>query len=136
MAKNRRRKNWGFAWTKLFPHVNHPAYYKYSSNNKDEIIYITFTHSAQVIITKENVTVIVNTIPMKKNIVPSERGTKTSYVFPVVYIGKRSALGKEIDNMEIADEDKEDLLNLFKNLPRQVVQQTSNSKKKKVPQPK
>lgn len=129
MANTRHRKKWGWARTKNIPHAHHPAYYKYTSNNNDDIMYVTFTHHAEVEITKDNITIKVDTIKLNENIDPKERGIAKSYVFPIVYIGKRSALGKKIDGMEIHQSDKEDLKRLFETLPKEVITRISNSKK-------
>lgn len=128
----RSRKLNGFAETKEYPHKKHPAKFK-KKRGSDEIEYITFTHSDKV----ELDDVIVITKPLTSNINPKERGTlnekgepNISYVYPKVYVGKRSALGKGTDKYSLVEADKDIVNELFATLPREVVPRTSNSKKK------
>ena len=78
--KNRARKSSGFAFTKKYPHENHPANYNRIGN--DDIEYLTFTHSEKVDLPNGKK---VKTIPLKSNISPSERGKRKSHVFPKVF---------------------------------------------------
>ena len=117
---NRRRNRSGGAFTKLFPHVHHPARYKRKRGTSDEIDYMTFTHSpvieydlnadgvkslieklpAERVTYGENGKVFVSTIPLADNISIKERNEdkgkeeqdkRKSYANPTVYRGKRSA---------------------------------------------
>lgn len=112
----RTRKKSGFARTKNYPHKRHPATYNRIGN--DEIEYITFTHHNPARINDKTY----NTLPLSTNIDVSERGKSKSYAFPKVFVGKRSALGKE---------DKKFVDSLFKTLPKEKVPYSTNSKKKK-----
>lgn len=134
--KNTARKKTGWAFTKFFPHLNHPSHYK--KTDKDEVEYITFTHSAEVDSPKGKV----KTVPLTDNVGKKEReenkkkglpkGENKSYAYPKVYKGKRSALGKETDEYSFAnDEDKKIVDNMFNTFPKENVPKTSSSKKKK-----
>lgn len=126
MSVFRQRKNGGFADTKRYPHKNHPA--KYNRLGNDDIEYITFTHHKQVKLGNQ----IFDTIPLTSNIDKEERRkTKNkSHVFPKVFIGKRSALGKENKNYDLIKEDNVIVNDLFKTLPKEKVPYNSNSYKK------
>lgn len=117
--ENRQRKKSGFADTKKYPHKNHPAKYNRLGN---------FTHHEQVEIDNQ----IFSTIPLTSNIDKDERRkTKSkSHVFPKVFVGKRSALGKENKNYDLTKEDNDIVNNLFRTLPKEKVPYTSNSYKK------
>ena len=137
LAKRQSRKRGGWAYTKRYPHKNHPARYRYTKNNNDDIEYITFTHSEQVVIIDEKgKKTIVDTIPLNDNISPSERKKKgdNSYVFPYLYEGKRHSLGEETKDFNLTEKDKSwvdflfDFLGLF---GKKKVNYSSNSNKKK-----
>lgn len=134
MAKKKKRsRSTGWAHTKKYPHERHPAHYRKKGN--DDIEYLTFTHSEEVDLPNGKK---VTTVPLQNSITPSERGTRRSYVFPKVYEGKRSALGKETSEYSIAPEDKTTVHTLFKTLPREKVPVTGGSsqyrkRKKKKP---
>ncbi len=131
--KNRKRLT-GWAWTKKYPHENHPATYHRKGSN--EIEYITFTHSKEVDFGKKGK---VHTIPLSDNISPLEReknkrhgkmhGENRSYVYPKVYDGKRSALGKETDEFNPVDSDKEYIKKMFEVFPREQVPLTGGKGK-------
>ena len=124
--KSRARKKTGFADTKSYPHKNHPA--TYNRLKGDNVEYITFTHHNPAKIGNQSY----ETIPLNKNIEKEKRKTKEkSFAFPKVFVGKRSALGRENKKYSLVDEDKKIVKNLFKTLPRENVPYTSNSKKKK-----
>ena len=127
--KNRARKSSGFAFTKKYPHENHPANYNRIGN--DDIEYLTFTHSEKVDLPNGKK---VKTIPLKSNISPSERGKRKSHVFPKVFQGKRSALGKDTKEFSLPPEDKDTISRLFRDLPKERVRYTgSKFKDKKKP---
>ncbi len=117
--KNRKRLT-GWARTKEYPHKKHPATYHRKGSN--EIEYITFTHSKEVDFGKKGK---VRTIPLLDNISPLEReknkkyGKNRSYAYPRVFIGKRSALGKETDEFNPVDSDKEYIKKMFEVFPRE-----------------
>lgn len=125
MGKNRKRKSNGFARTKKIPHVNHPAYYERIGN--DEIKYVTFTHSPDVDYNGKKI----DTVPLKNNILPEERGKRKSYVYPRSYKGKRSALGESTSEYSLLKVDKDTVKNILKNYPVEIVSYTTNAKKKK-----
>lgn len=126
--KNTSKKKTGFADTRRYPHKNHPARYR-RSGGSDDIEYLTTTHHEEVLINGKKV----ETIPLDNNINPEERkdSSKKSYVYPKVYVGKRSHLGKERKDLSLIGKDIERVSNLFDTLPREVVKYQSNSKKKK-----
>ena len=125
MIKRQRKKS-GYADTKKYPHKNHPA--KYNRLGNDNIEYVTFTHHKQVKLGNE----VFNTIPLTSNIDKEERKKtkKKSHVFPKVFVGKRSALGKENKNYDLIKEDNNIVNELFRTLPRENVPYTTNSNKK------
>ena len=127
MTYKRKRKSGGFADTKNYPHKRHPA--KYNRLRGDFVEYITFTHSDLVELDNKEY----ETIPLTSNINEQERKkTKNiSYVFPKVFVGKRSSLGKENKNYSLVKKDNEIVNNLFKTLPRENVPYSTNSKKKR-----
>ena len=122
--QNHKRSKDGFADTKAYPHKNHPAYYRRIKN--DDIEYITTTHHSKVLLGGKEI----KTIPLTSNIKPEERGKSISYVYPKRYVGKRSALKKERDDLSFVAEDKKIVSNLFDKLPTENIRYTSNSKKK------
>ena len=140
MFNNRRRKKGGWTHTKKYPHENHPA--NYVRKVGDNIEYITFTHSPEVKL--PNGTVI-QTVPMFDNVSKIEREKaaregKTrfenrSYAYPVVFVGRRSALHKEIVNeFEPVPFDKARIETMFTIFPRVNVKYTGNGKgNKKAP---
>lgn len=123
--RNIKRKSTGFANTKRFPHVEHPAHYRYL-DNRDNIEYLTFTHTPDVVIING---IKYEVIPLSSNINPKERGKSKSYVFPRRFVGKRSALGKENKNYSLTNEDKKTVDNLFKELPTVKVKYSNKNKK-------
>lgn len=128
MKKGHKKKT-GFAETKTYPHKNHPARYRRNGVNNDDIEYITTTHHEEVLLNGK----LVNTIPLDNNINPKERKdlNQKSYVYPMVYVGKRSHLGKERNDLSLIGKDIEKVSKLFDTLPRETVRYQSNSKKKK-----
>ena len=142
--KQRKRRNAGWAHTKQYPHGNHPAHYR--RKDGDEIEYLTFTHSKAVDMPNGQ---SVQTVPMFENVNKAEReenrrqGKKapdgTSYAYPKVFEGKRSALGKEADGFGFADErDKKRAAKMFEIFPREHVGETGGKtkyrkRKKKTP---
>lgn len=124
--QNRKRKSWGFAETKEYPHKRHPAYYV--RNGQHEIKYITFTHSPEVDFEGTKV----ETIEMPDNISPKERSespTKKTYAYPNKFKGTREALGKESNNHDLTPRNREKINVLMDSLPEKEVPYTSNSKK-------
>ncbi len=72
-----------------------------------------------------------NTIPLTSSIDKNERiKTNNKNVFPRVFVGKRSALGKENENYELVKEDNNIVNKLFLTLPRENVPYTTNLNKK------
>lgn len=140
LNNNRRRKTGGWAHTKKIPHENHPANYVRSVDDKIE--YLTFTHSPEVKLPNG---AIIQTVPMSDNISKIEREKakregKTrfetrSYAYPVVFVGKRSALHNEIVNeFEPTSFDKARIETMFNVFPRVNVKFTGNGKgNKKAP---
>ncbi len=148
MAKNNKRKsNYGWARTKKYPHERHPA--NYARKVEDNIEYITFTHSPEVkhdgknmppksildnipkghIRYDENGNMYVRTIPMLDNVSKKERtenkrkglkvGENRSYAYPVVFVGKRSALHSTIvGEFEPVPFDNARIKTMFAILPR------------------
>lgn len=123
MSKNRKRRT-GWAHTRKYPHERHPA--NYVRKVGDKIEYITFTHSPEIQLTNG---AVIQTVPMSDNISKFEREKakregKTrfetrSYAYPVVFVGQRSALGKEINNdFEPTSFDKARIDTMFKVFPR------------------
>ena len=134
-GKNRKRKS-GWAHTKRYPHGGHPANYK--RNGDDLVEYITFTHSPEVELYKDRK---VQTVPLKDNISVSEReenrrrglkaGENRSYAYPKVFVGKRSALGKEVDGFNPTVFDKLRIEKMFKYFDREQVSETGGMQKYK-----
>lgn len=136
---NRNRKKGGWAHTRKYPHENHPA--NYVGIVGDKIEYITFTHSPEVHLSNDTV---IQTVPMADNVSKKEReenarkglkrGENRSYAYPVVFVGKRSALHKEIENeFEPIPFDKARIETMFKIFPRVNVKFTGNGKGSKKP---
>ena len=132
--KNNRKRSTGWAHTKIYPHERHPANYK--RTGKDDIEYITFTHSEKVdLCDKGNV----RTVPLLDNISPAEReknkrenkkkGENRSYAYPKVFVGKRSALGKETDEFSPVDFDKKRIDKMYEVFPRENVPVTGGNTK-------
>mgnify|MGYP004733653303 CR=1 FL=1 len=119
-----RRGNSGWAFTKKYPHENHPA--KFRKIGKDDINYVTFTHSEEVDMLDGTK---VKTIPLTSNINKNERGKFTSYVFPKLYKGKRSALGKGTNDFSLTSTDKKLVDKLFNELPVENVPLTGGANK-------
>ena len=140
MANNNRRKAGGWARTKKYPHERHPA--NYMRIVGDNIEYLTFTHSPNVVLSNGTV---IQTVPMLDNVSKKEReenrrkglkqGENRSYAYPVVFVGKRSALHKEIvGEFDPVPFDKARIETMFKVFPRVVVKYTGNGKgNKKAP---
>lgn len=125
--KNRPKRRSGFADTKKYPHRDHPANYRHLS--QDNIEYITFTHHSKVKIKD----IEFDTIPLNSNIDPVERKNNPnnkSYVYPKKFVGKRSALGKERNNLSLIDSDKKIVDKLFDVLPTENVRYSKKNKKK------
>lgn len=122
---NKRSKKSGFAKTKRYPGLHHPAYYRKIGN--DFIEYVTFTkHNPAKINNK-----IIITISLSGNINPKKRGLSPSNVVPIVYIGKRSSLGKEEKNYSFnSNSDKIIIENIFNSSVKIKINHTSNSKSK------
>ncbi len=130
---NRKRKTSGWAYTKNYPHKKHPANYKYTNTYSDDIEYLTFTHSSEVDLDNEKI----STIPLSDNISPSERlknkrtnnKKNISYVYPNVFIGKRSSLHKETNEFDPVESDKNLIATLFNTLPKKYVPITGGNGK-------
>ena len=114
---NKRRKQYGWARTKKIPHERHPAHYRYSRKNNNDIEYITFTHSPIVKFDNDNgKKTIVETIPLYSNISHKERinePNKLSYAMPYLYEGKRDNLYDETDEFNFTKKDKSFISFLF-----------------------
>ncbi|MDE6597297.1 MAG: hypothetical protein K2K60_01495 [Clostridia bacterium] len=141
MSKHKRkRKLGGWAHTKKYPHENHPA--NFVRKVGDKIEYLTFTHSTEVNLPNG---AVIQTVPMLDNVSKKEReankrmglkqGENRSYAYPVVFVGKRSALHNEIVNeFEPVPFDKARIETMFKVFPRVSVKYTGNGKgNKKAP---
>lgn len=117
MAKkgNRRSKS-GWAYTKKYPHENHPA--RFRKITSDDIDYLTFTHSDKIDLPDGR---SVQTIPLHGNIKQSEQGKSKSYVYPKVFRGKRSALGAKTTEFNLSPTDKQTVDKLFDTLPSENV---------------
>ena len=135
MNNNRRRKTGGWAKTKKYPHERHPA--NYVRKVGDKVEYITFTHSPEVHLSNG---AVIQTVPMSDNVSKKEReensrkglkrGENRSYAYPVVFEGKRSALGGEaVGEFEPTPFDKARIDKLFKILPRVTVSVTGGAGK-------
>ena len=138
MANKPKRKQYGWSKTKKFPHERHPAYYRYSKKNNDDIEYLTFTHSPRVQIVDEKYKkVYVDTVPLNSNISPRERKkdpNSISYVYPDVFEGSRDALGEGTNEYNFIEADKtwvSFLFDFFALFGKKKVTYTSNSKKAK-----
>lgn len=127
----RKRRSFGWAYTKKYPHLNHPAYYR--KQDLDDIEYVTFTHSELVEFDDEPVPV--STRKLNYNIDKKQKNNPKdskgySHVVPRVYQGKRSALGNETSKYRIHSEDWSLIGSIFKSGKRIKVPYTSNSSKK------
>lgn len=136
---NRQRSKTSWAHTKKIPHKLHPA--NYARISGDNIEYITFTHSPEVKLPNG---AVIQTVPMADNVSKKEReknarkglkrGENRSYAYPVVFVGKRSALGRELQDFEPIPFDKVRIETMFKIFPRVNVKFTGNGKgNKKAP---
>lgn len=118
--KPRKRKT-GFAETKPYTHTStpHPCYYK--KTGEDQVDYVTFTHSRTIPVENDSGEIIgvMKTKELTSNISKKERkkGKKTNVV-PIVYQGKRSALGEEKYNFSLVPEDKEIVDIIFDSSPK------------------
>lgn len=128
MAKDKHTtRKTGWAHTKWYPMKRHPAYYK--REGKDDIKYVTFTHSAEVKFENgdhektERLNVNIDRKPKKND--------GYSHIVPRVYHGKRSALGKETNEYRLDKSDYSKVESVFKSGKVYYVSRTSNSKKKK-----
>ena len=125
--KTRPSKKRGWAQTKYYPHARHPAYYRKNGKDNDSIEYLTFTHHEEVKLGEETVSTkpLTRSVSKKereledKGLLPEEQ--KKSYVYPRVFQGKRSALGKETDEFEPVAEDAAIIDSLFSTLEKQTV---------------
>ncbi len=136
MAKNNNRKrSKGWAHTKKYPHERHPA--NYVRKVGDKIEYITFTHSPEVHLSNG---AVIQTVPMADNVNKKEReenkrkglkrGENRSYAYPVVFVGQRSALSKEINGeFDPIPFDKARIETMFKVFPRVPVTVTGGKHK-------
>lgn len=132
MSNYNHKKKSGFAETKEYPHRKHPSNYRKIDN--DMVEYITFTHHDVVEINgKKYITIPLNDNIDKRvqNINKGKEKKDISYVYPKVYITKRSALGKDNKNYYFVPADKVLIDDLYNKLPREKVKYLSNSKKKK-----
>ena len=129
----RNNKKVGWAKTKEYPHARHPA--RYSKLDNDKVAYVTFTHSDKVEIDG----IYEDTIPLTENIDPIVRNKNRlkpdnekdiSYIYPRLFIGKRSALGKEVNTYSLIDEDYKIYKDNYGSLKIVNVNKTSNSKKR------
>ncbi len=128
MAKmNRKKRRTGFAYTKKVPHKNHPAYYRKKENVRDDIEYVTFTHSSNVKFSDKDV---VEAEPLKYDIDYKNKGDKRySHVVKRVFDGKRSALGKDTTDYRLDEEDRLIVDEVFKTAPRRRVAYTGSKEK-------
>ena len=129
MPKNNRNRKGKSGWvdTRKRPHKQHPANYKRKTVNDDNVKYLTFTHSSAVETVINGKKYVVHTIPLTDNISIKERaenrrkglkpGENRSYVFPLVYNGSRSSLGKNNDDYSPVLADKIIIDTLFLSLP-------------------
>lgn len=129
--KHTPRKSSGYADTKTYPHKNHPA--NYHRINKDTVEYVTLTHHEFVVMNNK----VYTTIPLNDNIDKriqktnrNKKDKEISFVYPKVFVGSRSALGKEKTSYSFVKEDEKLVNSLFNTLPREKVKYTTNSKKK------
>ena len=137
MAKknNRKRKSSGWAYTKDYPHAGHPTNYRRKASSRDDVEYITFTHSSEVDLGNKKV----RTVPLLDNISPEERrrnkaqgkkfGENRTYAYPKVFVGKRSALYRETEEFSPVDFDKKRINKMFKVFPRENVPVTGGKSK-------
>lgn len=138
--KNNRKRRTGWAHTKKIPHENHPA--NYVRKVGDKIEYLTFTHSPEVKLPNG---AVIQTVPMADNVSKKERetnnrkglkrGENRSYAYPVVFVGKRSALHSEVvGEFDPVPFDKVRIETMFQVFPRVSVKHTGNGQgNKKAP---
>ena len=113
-AASRRNKKTGWANTRKFPHKNHPAYFR--KKDKDDIEYVTFTHSITVDLEDEKQ---VPTRELNKNIDYKSKGDeRLSRVVYRVYEGTRSSLGMKTNKYKLDKLDVPIVDGVFKNAPR------------------
>lgn len=130
MSNNNRKRKSGWADTRKRPHKQHPANFRRKSVNDDNIKYLTFTHSPTIETKVGDRISVVHTIPLTDNISKRERaenkrkglkqGENCSYVFPLVFNGSRSALGKNNEDYSPVPADKAIIDVLFLTLPEMV----------------
>ena len=123
MAKKRYKKT-GFARTKRYPFLNHPAFYKRKGN--DDVEYVTFTHSSEVELDDEKVITKELNVNINRED-PSEKNRK-SRVIPRVYKGKRSSLHKELIGFKLDSSDRTLIENIFSSSKIINIPYTNNSK--------
>ena len=137
MAKKNQPRRSGWAYTKWYPHKNHPAFWRKKGRAKDDIEYLTITHSSKITFDDG---VSVEGLPLSDSISPKEReenkglpkGQKrNSYVVPYVYEGKRSSLGTKTNEFSFLPEDYQTIQRRFSELPRKKVPQTGGQRKGK-----
>ena len=116
----------GFAKSKKHIHgeQSHPTFFKKKSRKGDDIEYVSFSHSKEIILNNGQ-KIIADEID---NINPSERGSgRKSHVIPIVYKGKRSSLGKSTSEYSLTSNAKKRVDYIFMNAPRE----NAPSKKRK-----
>lgn len=128
--KNNRKRSFGWADTKRIPHKKHPANFRRNGRDSDNVKYLTFTHSPIIEIKVGDKIKVVHTIPLTDNISKKERaenkrnglkaGENRSYVFPLVFNGSRSALGKNNEDYSPVPADRVIIDTLFLALPEMV----------------
>lgn len=128
--KNNRKRKSGWVDANKRPHKNHPANFRRKSVNEDNVKYLTFTHSPAIETKVGDKINIVHTIPLTDNISKKEReenkrnglkvGENRSYVFPIVFNGSRSALGKNNDDYSPVPADKAIIDCLYLSLPEMI----------------
>lgn len=132
MSYRRIRKSGGFADTKEYPHRKHPANYRNIGNNIVE--YITLTHRDVVEINGKRYITIPLSDNIDKRVRMKNKGKKDkdiSFVYPKVYVGRRSSLGRENKTYSLTPSDEKKVDELFDTLPREYVRYSSNSRKAK-----
>lgn len=132
MSYRKKRKSGGFADTRFYPHMNHPANYRNIGN--DFVEYITLTHHDVVEIDGKKYITIPLSDNIEKKVRMKNKGKKDrdiSFVYPKVYVGRRSSLGRENKSYSFTPSDAKKVNELFETLPRENVRYTSNSRKAK-----
>lgn len=114
----KRKSRKSYAYTKRYPIPNHPAEYR-KNGKKEEIEYVTFTHSSEVDLDKGDKSKPlethrkISTIELSHNI--DKNKTEKSYVVPIVYQGERDLLGRKRDDLKVrGDADKKKVDDIFK----------------------